>query len=60
MTSKQSLTAHEVRKVSVEACCDPETVRRYIAGRPMKSTAAERVRAALERLSLSVESVGQR
>ncbi len=49
------LTQHAIRKVAVEACCDPQTVRRYVAGHPMKSTAHERVRAALERLNLRVE-----
>lgn len=48
---KRKLTAHEVRRIAVDACTDTRTVERYLNKLPMKSTTAERVRGALERFN---------
>ncbi len=46
------LNAHEERRVAVAATCDPRTVRRYFAGRPIRPTSAARIRAALAALAI--------
>jgi DNA-binding LacI/PurR family transcriptional regulator len=59
MTQGTKPSAHEVRRIAVEACCDPETVHRYFEGRAMKSTTTERVEAALRRLGMNTEPARQ-
>jgi hypothetical protein len=57
-TSQQTgikLDPHNERRVSVEAGCDPRTVRGYLAGRPVHSTTANRIRDALRVLGLDAE-----
>lgn len=43
--------AHLLRRIAVDATCDPRTVERYLAndpGRPVRSTVHERITCALE------------
>lgn len=44
------LSAHEQRKVAVEAQCDPRTVASFIGGRSVRGVAAERIREAMAKL----------
>jgi hypothetical protein len=46
------LSAHQERAISVSACVDPRTVRRYLAGRRVTSTCSARVEQALRALHL--------
>lgn len=43
-------TPHDERAISVEACCDPRTVRAYLSGAQTRSTTAARIKAALLKL----------
>lgn len=45
--SHPSLTQPELRRVAVDAGCDPRTVIRYLRDQPMTSTASERIARAL-------------
>lgn len=57
-TTKQArskLDPHNERRVSVEAGCDPRTVRGYLAGKPVHSTTANRIKDALRVLGLDAE-----
>lgn len=53
MLQRPSLTPHEERQVSVQACCDPRTVKSYLRGGHVCSTSAARIEAALRALGLS-------
>jgi len=53
--ARSKLDPHNERRVSVEAGCDPRTVRGYLAGRPVHSTTANRIRDALRYLGLDAE-----
>ena len=48
--SKASLSAHDVRSVSVSAVVCPITVRRYLRGQPIRSTTQVRIEQALREL----------
>ncbi len=51
------LTAHEIRRVSVQAACDPRSVRAFLKDPDsVRGTTAERVREALKALSLTARS----
>ena len=57
-TTKQArnkLDPHNERRVSVEAGCDPRTVRGYLSGKPVHSTTANRIKDALRVLGLDAE-----
>jgi hypothetical protein len=61
-TERIRLDAHQRRALSVAAMVDPRTVVRYLAGLPIRSTCAARIREALQRLKLgpiSDESVAR-
>lgn len=48
---------HTLRRIAVEAGADPRTVQRYLDGdpdRPVTSTAAGRIAAAIDRLGLNL------
>jgi hypothetical protein len=53
MTRAAALSAHDTRRVAVEAGCDPRTVTAILAGRPSHSTSKARVRDALVKLGLT-------
>ena len=46
------LDSHTVRQVAVDAACDPRTVLRFLAGRPVYSTTKARIEHALRRLDV--------
>lgn len=48
-----TLSAHDTRRVAVEASTDPRTVVRFVRGQKTQSTTAARIRAAIERLALA-------
>ena len=50
----RTLNPHELRKVAVEAAVAPVTVRRFITGRPIRSTCESRIVEALERLNIDL------
>jgi hypothetical protein len=53
-----ALNPHNLRRLSVEAGADPRTVTRFLAGdpaRPVTSTTAARIAAAIVRLGLDVK-----
>ena len=49
---KRQLSAHWIRRVSVESLTDPATVKRYLDRRPIRPMTELRIRTALERLGL--------
>lgn len=49
MESKLLENSHELRRLSVEACCDPRTVVRFLKGQRVQSTTRVRIEAALKR-----------
>lgn len=49
---KMPLSAHLVRKVSVEAPADPRSVRKLFLGEPLSPMTADRIRRALRVLGL--------
>jgi len=51
-----TLKPHDARRVGVMAGTDPRTVLAYLAGRPMRSTTAARVREALRALGITDRS----
>ncbi len=53
--ARSKLDPHNERRVSVEAGCDPRTVRGYLAGKPVHSTTANRIKDALRVLGLDAE-----
>lgn len=55
----QTLTAHDVRRISVEAKVDPRTVERYLAGQTMKSTTTARIVEALKVLKIKGQPHGR-
>jgi len=46
-TRPRELTAHELRRVSVKAYCDPRTVRAYLAGESQNGNMVARIERAL-------------
>jgi hypothetical protein len=48
--TSHGLTPHELRRVAVEAGCDPRSVRRYLDGEPGVSTLSDRIRRTLDTL----------
>jgi hypothetical protein len=48
--TRHGLTPHELRRVAVEAGCDPRSVRRYLDGEPVVSTLSDRIRRTLATL----------
>ena len=46
------LDHHTVRRLAVEAICDPRTVHSYLLGRPVRGAVRFRIEAALRRLRL--------
>ena len=57
--SRNKLDPHNERRVSVEAGCDPRTVRSCLSGKPVHSTTANRIRDALRVLGLDAEPAPQ-
>jgi len=53
--ARSKLDPHNERRVSVEAGCDPRTVRGYLLGKSVHSTTANRIRDALRVLGLDAE-----
>ena len=53
-TPQQKLSSHDLRRLSVEAVCDPRTAKRYLDGLPVAIMTEARIKAALARLSLEV------
>ena len=53
------LSAHDTRRVAVEASTDPRTVVRFVRGQKTQSTTAARIRAAIERLALAQRDAGE-
>ena len=51
--TEAKLSAHDARRVAVEAACDPRTVRSFVAGRLVKGTSRARIADALARLGLT-------
>ena len=50
------LTPHEARRIAVEACVCERTVRRFVAGLPIRSTCRARIAGALKALGLEALS----
>ena len=44
--------AHQLRRIAVEAACDPDTVRKFLKGESLRSVSRVRIEAALERLGI--------
>jgi hypothetical protein len=60
MPKQQTLSPHDARKVAVWASTDPRTVLRFVNGQPMRSTTADRVKTALERLRTDAQAEAAR
>lgn len=56
----RTLIAHDIRRIAVEAQCDPRTVERFLAGEDNKDVTALRVRAAMQRLGYADDIPAQR
>ncbi len=54
--SKRRLPLHQEREVAVAASVDPRTVRRVMAGEPVRIMARERVERALRKLGIVLEA----
>ena len=52
MTAAKCLVAHDVRRIAVEAICDPRTVERFLRGEEIKDGSEIRIRAAMVRCGL--------
>ncbi len=52
LTLRKALNAGRARELAVEASCDPRTLRKVLAGKPVRGLAADRARAVLERHGL--------
>jgi hypothetical protein len=57
---RATLSAHDTRRVAVEASTDPRTVVRFVRGQKTQSTTAARIRAAIERLALAPGPMSER
>lgn len=49
------MQAHNVRRVAVEAQCDPRTVTKYLGGGEIRGFVGERIKQALEKFGLSID-----
>lgn len=47
--------SHEARRLAVLACCDPRSLCKYLAGKPVWSTTAERIHRVLVQEGLEEE-----
>jgi DNA-binding LacI/PurR family transcriptional regulator len=51
-TAPPLLSAHDIRRVAVEAAVCPTTARKFLAGRPVRSTCRARIERALRALGI--------
>lgn len=49
-----ALSAHEVRAIAVAAFANPKTVERFLAGEPVRSTSAGRIKKAMAELGIAL------
>ncbi|HWA76559.1 MAG TPA: hypothetical protein VG937_29695 [Polyangiaceae bacterium] len=56
---QQQLDSHELRRVAVEATCDPRSVAKVLTGAPTRPTVRKRVEKALRELGLSFPRGGE-
>ena len=48
-----TFSAHDVRRISVEACRDPRSVSRFLRGETVRPTVAASIEAALAKLGIA-------
>ncbi len=53
MSETEPLSQHDARRIAVEAECDPVTVERFWAGKPVRQLSERRILRALETLGIS-------
>lgn len=52
MKPESQLNPHELRRIAVEASCDPKTVRRFLTGQAVRPTCRARIESALRVLAI--------
>jgi len=51
-----TLSIYQERLVATEALCDPRTLRRFLEGREVRPSVAERIRRAMQKHGLGAEA----
>lgn len=52
--SSTPITAHDIRRISVESLTDPRTIGRYLRGEHVRGMSETRIRAAIAKLGITI------